>query len=90
MTQRAIINSSLPQTLAEQINETAKEENKTISELLREAFRVYQYRKDWAKIRRWGDEIAKRMGIESYDDVEKIADSNYSSKNSCIYFSKIF
>ena len=71
--QRAIINISLPQTMAEEINKTAKIENKTISELLREAWREYQFRKDWSQIRRWGDETAKRNGIESYDDIEKIA-----------------
>lgn len=73
MIQRAIINISVPQAMAQQINEVAKEEDKTVSELLREAFRVYRWRRDWGKIRRWGDETAKRMGIESYDDVEKIA-----------------
>lgn len=71
--QRVIINMSAPQSLANEIRKAAKEENKTISELLREAFRVYQWRRDWDKIRRWGDEISKRMGVESYDDVEKIA-----------------
>jgi len=70
---RKIINISVPAVMEQQIERTAEEENKTVSELLREAFRVYQFRKDWAKIRRWGDEIAKRMGIESYDDIEKIA-----------------
>lgn len=71
--QRAIINISVPQKMAEEITKTAKVENKTISELLREAWREYQFRKDWAQIRRWGDDTAKRMGIESYDDIEKIA-----------------
>jgi hypothetical protein len=71
--QRAIINISVPQKMAEEITKTAKVENKTISELLREAWREYQFRKDWFQIRRWGDDTAKRMGIESYDDIEKIA-----------------
>lgn len=71
--QRAIVNISMPQAMAEEINNTAKNENKTISELIREAWREYQFRKDWASIRRWGDDTAKRMGIESYDDIEKIA-----------------
>jgi metal-responsive CopG/Arc/MetJ family transcriptional regulator len=73
MAQRAIINISVPQALAKQIVKTAKTENKTISELLREAYRVYECKRDWAKIRRWGDALSKKMGIESYDDIEKIA-----------------
>ncbi len=71
--QRMIINISAPITLAREMKMVAKKENKTISELLREAFRVYQYSKDWKKIRRLGNEIANRMGVESYDDIEKIA-----------------
>lgn len=71
--QRVIINISAPVALAREMKVVAKEENKTISELLREAFRIYQYRKDWKRIRSLGNEIANRMGIESYDDIEKIA-----------------
>lgn len=71
--QRRIINISVPAVIERQINNLAREENKTKSELLREAFRVYKFRKDWARIRAWGEEIALKMGIESYDDVEKIA-----------------
>ncbi len=71
--QRSIINFSVPKKIEEEISKLAKEENKTKSELLREAFRVYQFRKRWVKIRMWGEETARKMGIESYDDVEKIA-----------------
>ena len=71
--QRKIINISVPAVIERQINNLAKEENKTKSELLREAFRVYKSRKDWARIRAWGEKIALKMGIESYDDIERIA-----------------
>lgn len=71
--QRSIINFSVPKSVEQEISLLAKEENKTKSELLREAFRVYQFRKNWAKLRIWGGDIALKMGIESYDDVEKIA-----------------
>ena len=59
--------------MQQQIQALAKQENKTTSELLREAFRVYKWRKNWAKIRAWGEETARRMGIETYDDIERIA-----------------
>lgn len=71
--QRSIINFSIPKSMEKEISEMARKEGKTKSELLREAFRAYQFRKNWAKIRMWGEEITRRMGIESYDDVEKIA-----------------
>lgn len=72
-TQRKIINISVPYPMEQQIQALAREENKTKSELLREAFRIYMWRKNWAKIRAWGEETARRMGIETYDDIEKIA-----------------
>lgn len=71
--QRRIINISVPVAIERQIESLAKKENKTKSELLREAFRVYKFHKDWARIRAWGEEIALKMGIESYDDIERIA-----------------
>lgn len=72
-TQRSIINVSMPPAMAKRVIKLAKEENRTKSELLREAFRSYKLQKDWAKIRAWGEETARKMGIESYDDVERIA-----------------
>lgn len=71
--QRRIINISVPVAIEEQIEQMAKRENKTKSELLREAFRVYKFRKEWARIRLLGEQTAQRMGIESYDEIEKIA-----------------
>lgn len=71
--QRKIINISVPAIIERQIQSLAREENKTKSELLREAFRVYKWRKNWAKIRAWGEETARRMGIETYDDIERVA-----------------
>lgn len=72
-TQRSIINISVPRKMEIQIQKVAKEENRTISELLRETFRRYEFDRDWAKIRAWGEETAKRMGIKTYDDIERIA-----------------
>ena len=72
-TQRAIINVSMPPAMAKRVAKLAKEENRTQSELLRETFRRYELARDWAKIRIWGDKIARRMGIETVDDVERIA-----------------
>lgn len=71
--QRKIINISVPPALEKQITLMAKKENMTKSELLREAFRKYQFEKDWTKIRLWGEETSRRMNIETYDDIEKIA-----------------
>lgn len=71
--QRSILNISMPYDMAKRIKKVAKEENKTQSELLREAFRKYEFDRDWAQIRAWGRETARRMGIKDEDDVERIA-----------------
>lgn len=71
--QRSIINVSMPPALAKRVERVAREENRTKSELLREAFRVYEWKRDWTKIRAWGKETAVRMGIKSDEDVERIA-----------------
>ena len=72
-TQRVVINISMPPEMAKRVAKVAKDENRTKSELLREAFRVYEWRRDWAKIRAWGRETARRMNIKSDEDVERIA-----------------
>lgn len=72
-TQRAIMNISMPPAMAKRVEKMAKEENRTKSELLREAFRIYEWRREWAKIRAWGRETADEMNIKSYEDVERIA-----------------
>lgn len=71
--QRSIINISMPLAMAKRIEKVAKEENRTKSELLREAFRTYEFKRDWAKIKTWGRDIALKMDIKSDDDVERIA-----------------
>lgn len=63
----------MPPAMAKRVEKLAKEEDRTISELLREAFRVYEFKRDWAKISAWGRETARKMNIRTYDDVERIA-----------------
>lgn len=71
--QRSIINISMPPAMAKRVKKVAKEENRTQSELLREAFRKYELDKDWARIKAVGRATALRMGIKSYEDIERIA-----------------
>lgn len=71
--QRSILNISMPPDMAKRIKKVAKEEDRTQSELIREAFRIYEFKRDWAKIRTWGKETARKMNIKTFDDVERIA-----------------
>lgn len=71
--QRAILNLSFPESIVKEIETIARKENKSKSQVMRDAFRVYKFRREWARIRMLGEETARRMGIESVDDVERIA-----------------
>ncbi|MBC8387234.1 MAG: ribbon-helix-helix protein, CopG family [Actinobacteria bacterium] len=66
------MNISLSQELYREIENTAQEESRTKSELVREAFRQYSANKKWSQIRRWGEETARRMGIKDEDDIDRI------------------
>lgn len=63
----------MPPAMAKRVTKLAKEENRTKSELLREAFRSYEFQKDWREIRAVGRATAIKMGIKTYEDVERIA-----------------
>lgn len=63
----------MPPDMAKRVKKLAKEEDKTQSELFREAFRKYEFDKDWARIRAVGRATARRLGIKSYEDIERIA-----------------
>lgn len=68
-----ILNVSLPPEMYAEIEEMAREESRTKSELIREAFRQYRFNRQWSRLRRWGDETATRFGILNEDDVERLA-----------------
>lgn len=69
----AIINFSAPPELAREIRQLAKKENKTQSELIRNAIDAYTFELRLKKLQQKGRVIAQQLGIESYDDVEKYA-----------------
>jgi len=67
-----ILNISLSKELYEKIEDVALQENRTKSELIREAFRQYSANRNWSRIRQWGDETARRMQIKDEQDIDKI------------------
>jgi predicted DNA-binding protein len=65
-----ILNISLPPEMYTDIEEVAEAENRTKSELMREAFRHYQFVRRWRLVREWGTETAIRLELESDEDLE--------------------
>lgn len=76
-----VLTVSLPQDMFKQAEKIAKDENRTRSELFREALRQYiASRERWQEIRRWGGDSAKELGIKSEADVERLIDE-FRNKN---------
>lgn len=69
------ITISLPPKLAKEVEKLAKTEKKTKSQLFRDMIAIYEEyiaEKEWQEIRRYGEQTAKKLGITSEKDIEKI------------------
>lgn len=76
-----VLTLSLPQEMFKKAEKIAKDENRTRSELFREALRQYiASRERWQEIRKWGGETAREYGVTSEADVERIVDELRSKK----------
>jgi CopG family transcriptional regulator/antitoxin EndoAI len=67
-----ILNVSLDPKLYKEIEETARVESRTKSELVREAIRQYIANKSWVQIRKWGNETALKLSIKDEEDIDRI------------------
>jgi predicted transcriptional regulator len=64
---------SLPQDIYVQLEELADQMGISKSEFLRKALKQYVASEmRWQRIRKWGEETAKRMNIKDEDDVDRI------------------
>jgi metal-responsive CopG/Arc/MetJ family transcriptional regulator len=61
------ITISLPAEMGKEMEAVAREEHRTISELLRETFRSYQAKKLLQKLATQGQKYAKRKGLTPKD-----------------------
>lgn len=68
-----IWNISLPPDMAEEAEIVAKKEARTKSELVREALRQYLWSSRWNRLRAYGQDKARKSGIEE-EDVERLVD----------------
>lgn len=68
----------MPDFLKE-IEKIAKEENRTRSELIREALRRYIAEKQWRRLQRYGIKKAKKLGLKE-EDVELLVEEYRSEE----------
>ena len=64
-----VVSITLPSSLFEQAQALAKQENRTMSELLREALRRYQRERIFEKARAHMQGVADEIGVNSEEDV---------------------
>ena len=63
---------SLPPNLLREAERTAKEEDRTKSELIREALRMYIEERRWRKLQRETAARAQALGLQSEEDVTRL------------------
>ena len=63
---------SLPPKLVREAERTAKEENRTKSELVREALRFYLEERRWRRLQRQTALRAQALGIQTEEDVDRV------------------
>lgn len=63
---------SLPPGLVKKAERTAKEENRTKSELVREALRMYLEERGWRKLQQKTALRAQALGIRTEEQVEQL------------------
>ncbi len=70
-----VLSFSLSPEMAEEIEDLAKKERRSKSELLREMVHVYKERQaeeEWQDLFAFGEKTAKRFGIKNEDELFKI------------------
>jgi len=67
-----VVSITLPPPLFEQAQALAKAENRTMSELMREALRRYQHERALAMARTHVKAVADQIGVHNEDDVVRI------------------
>lgn len=68
-----LVTISLSPNLLKKAEKAAREENRTRSELLREALRRYLEDREWRKIYRYGERRARSLGLDE-EDIERLVD----------------
>ncbi|MBI3084229.1 MAG: ribbon-helix-helix protein, CopG family [candidate division NC10 bacterium] len=68
------ITISLPSDLLQETQRVAREEERTRSDLIRDALRQYLASRRWQRLRQWGAETAERLGIKTEADLQRLLD----------------
>jgi CopG family transcriptional regulator/antitoxin EndoAI len=67
-----VVSITLPPALLEEAQALAKQENRTMSELMREALRRYQRERIFEKARAHMEAVADQSGVHTEEDVVRV------------------
>ena len=67
-----VVSITLPPDMAAEAEQLAKQEKRTMSELMREAFRRYKRQREWDEANAYGRAKAKQLGITEADVIRLI------------------
>lgn len=77
------LNIALPEDLVKKVDDLAKKEYRSRSELIREALRAYiRNSKSWEELFTYGESVAKKMNITSEEQINKIVEDYRHGKKS--------
>ena len=71
---------TLPPEMLTRAEKLAKKENRTMSELVREALRHYERQRRWDEMNAYGRKSAEAVGVRTEEDVVKVIHAARSRK----------
>ncbi len=71
-----LISFSIMPDFLREVEKVAKEENRTKSELIREALRRYIEDREWDKLTRYAREKSAETGIRTEEDIQRVVDED--------------
>lgn len=69
-----LISISIMPDFLREVEKVAKEENRTKSELIREALRRYIADREWEKLTRYARKKSAETGIKTEEDIQRVVD----------------
>ncbi len=71
-----LISFSIMPDFLREVEKVAKEENRTKSELIREALRRYIEDREWEKLTRYARRKSAEIGIKTEEDIQRVVDEH--------------
>ena len=75
-----VMTLSIPPDMVREVEQIISKENRTKSELFREALRKYINDKRWLQIRQWGLKASQEIGVSTEEEVNDLIHQHRKSR----------